>query len=258
MPHSEFLLLPANASPDSYPNNKNNNFRVKLPKRLTLQSGKWSIGLRSIHYHNNWFNVDIGEIKLRQKNRDGTYAVHTRKVPPGRYLEAWRLLSEIRVCINSSESTNEKVTFYHDETSDTLYLHFANEDWSVKLSDDLAHVFALRSEEWYSCPSAGVKTISRRCVPDVFAGHNFMYVYCNLVAPRVVGHTLVPLLAQIAVKNPERTVETVFYEPSKPQLLPVASTDTSEVEIDIRRGDGEPFLFRSGVVSVTVELRELI
>ena len=126
----------------------------------------------------------------------------------------------------------------------------------MSVSNGLANIFKLKSGEWYTCPSADNKVLTRKCVPDVFVGHNMMYIYCNLVAPRVVGHALVPLLAEVSVKRPKRTVENVFYSPSKPQLLSVASTDTDEIEIDIKRGDGEPFLFRSGVVSVTVELRQ--
>ena len=256
MTRSSFLVLPANASPDSHPNNKNNHYRVKVPRRLTLQSGKWSVGLRSIQYTNNWFNVVTGQVKLRKKDSSGAETLYTRQVPPGRYLEPWALLSELRVTINSFEATEDKVSLYHEETSDTLYLRFQSPEWAVSLSDDLANIFELNSSKWYTCPSADNKVLEIKCVPDVFAGHNLMYVYCNLVAPRVVGHALVPLLAEVSVKRPKRTVENVFYSPSKPQLLPVASTDTDEIEIDIRRGDGEPFLFRSGVVSVTVELRQ--
>ena len=47
----------------------------------------------------------------------------------------------------------------------------------------------------------------------------------------------------------------MFYEPRSPQLVPVSSTDTDEVERDIRRGDGQPFLFRSGT-AIAVPLRD--
>ena len=111
--------------------------------------------------------------------------------------------------------------------------------------------------KWYTPEVGKGNTVNVRCVPDVFAGNSLMYVYCSLVAPRTVGHSQVPLLMEIPVKTPRREVENVFYEPRSPQLVPVSSADTDEVEIDIRRGDGQPFLFRSGTVSVTVELLEL-
>jgi hypothetical protein len=254
---SQYLVLPANASPDLYPENKNNNYRIKLPKRVSLQSGSWSIGLRSISYTNNWFNIRNGVITIRKKKADESFEMWNVNVLAGRYLDPWHLLSEIRVTINANADTREKVLIHHDETSNTLYVGFDDETWAVKFSDDIAIIYGLLATKWYTPEAGKGNTVSVRCVPDVFAGNSLMYVYCSLVAPRTVGHSQVPLLMEIPVKTPRREVENVFYEPRSPQLVPVSSADTDEVEIDIRRGDGQPFLFRSGTVSVTVELLEL-
>ena len=168
-----------------------------------------------------------------------------------------QLLSEIRVSINSNVSTREKVLIHHEETSNMLYIGFDDGTWSVRLSDDIAIIYGLLSTKWYTPEAGGGNTVSVICVLDAFAGNSVMYVYCSLVAPRTVGHSQVPLLMEIPVQTPQREVENVFHEPRSPQLVPVSSTETDEVEIDIGRGDGQPYLFRSGTVSVTVELLEL-
>ena len=256
MSQSEYLVLPANAAHGFFPNNKNNHYRIRLPKRLTLQSKAWTIALRSIHYSNNWFNVTSGKVFLKEKQSDGTEKQFVKEISPGRYLDPWTLLSEIRVAINSDNDTKNRVIPYHDENTNTLYMAFEDNSWSFSMSEDLANIFDLGVNKWYQPTSPSNKTVSVRSVPDVFAGHNLMYVYCSLVEPRVVGDAMVPLLMEVPVRTPRSVVENIFQEPSKPQYIPVTTTDTDEVEIDIRRGDGEPFLFRSGVVSVTVELRQ--
>ena len=247
-------MLPANASPDVYPDNKNSHYRIKLPERVTLQGKKWSIALRTMHYANSWYNVTNGAVYIRHRQTDGSYRTYERKVESGRYLNSQRLVSEMRIAVNSAAETREKILMVHDENSHKFYIRFDDRNWSVRFSDELARVFDLSSTEWYASET---KTKAIRSIPDIFAGHSLMYVYCSLVAPRIVGHSSVPLLMEVPVKPPKKDVENVFFEPSKPHYVPVSTTDTQEVEIDIRRGDGEPFLFRSGVVSVTVELREV-
>ena len=256
MAESEYLVLPANSSPKTYPDNRNNAYKVKIPKRLQLQSNKWVIALRSMHYSENWKNVKRGIITVTHKQRNGRVAAYDCPVRCGRYLEPWVLLVEMRVAINSNAATREKIIFHHDETMEGLMIGFNDEDWSVKFSEELANIWGMNAKQWYSSTSASDKTYRCNSAPDPFAGYAFMYVYCSLVEPRVVGHSLVPLLMEVPVQTPDKKVKRINVIPSQPQYVPVVNTDTDEVEIDIRRGDGQPFLFDNGVVSVTVELRK--
>ena len=252
MSESEYLVLPANSSPKTYPDNANNSYKVKLPRRLTLQSGEWEIALRSVHYRDNWKTVTNGVITVVRQSPSGTNRSYECRVKSGRYYDPWSLLVEMRVALNGNQTTKGKVVLHYDETLDGLTMAFANGQWSASFSEELAHIWGLKSGEFYGSAS-GVK---RSGVPaDPFAGYEFMYVYCSLVRPRVVGHSLVPLLMEVPVETPGKLVKRVNVTPALPQYVPVENGDTDEIEIDIRRGDGEPFLFESGVVSVTVELR---
>lgn len=254
---SEYLVLPANASPRDFPNNKNNSYKVRLPKRLNLQSNRWLIALRSINYSNNWYNVGESWISVRKTTADGQTSVYKTKVREGRYLEAWTLLAEMRVAVNGESVLNGKVVLHYDETRGVFHVTFADDAaYAISFSEDLAVIFNIKTSHWYE-PEVGSALVSLSSAPDVFAGYSFMYVYCNLCEPRVVGHAMVPLLMEVSVSAPEKSVRRIHESPAVPQYVPVANTDTDEVHIDIRRGDGEPFLFKSGVVSVTVEIREV-
>ena len=50
-----YLIMPANASHNRFPNNKNHNYKIPLPQRLRLNGGLREITLRSISFNNNWY-----------------------------------------------------------------------------------------------------------------------------------------------------------------------------------------------------------
>ena len=80
--------------------------------------------------------------------------------------------------------------------------------------------------------------------PNMNAGYEKLYIYCSLCSDRVIGDTLAPLLLDIPVPNAETTTK---YQIDKtlllPQYIPVRNTDTDEIEINIRSGDGSPIPF---------------
>ena len=61
---SMYLILPTNASHDRYPDNKNHNYKIHLPRRLRLDGDAWEIALRSISFNNNWFNVTNAYVRV--------------------------------------------------------------------------------------------------------------------------------------------------------------------------------------------------
>ena len=205
-----------------------------------------------MHYRDNWKTVSKGVITVVREARGAAKRTYVCKVKSGRYHDPWSLLVEMRVAINANAATRGKVVLHYDETLGDLTIAFANGEWAVSFSEELAHVWGLKSGELYASEAGAVRS---GVPPDPFVGYEFMYVYCSLVCPRVVGHSLVPLLMELPVETPGKLVRRVNVTPALPQYVPVENGDTDEVEIDIRRGDGEPFLFESGVVSVTVELR---
>ena len=246
------LILPANASHDRYPDNKNNNYKIHLPQRLKLEGGTWEIALRSISFNNNWFNVKNGYIEATTR-RTG---IKTRiDVKDGKYKSVAVLLRAIHA---TSENLNleKKIQLFHDTETDKMFLMFFTDDIKVKFSPDLAAIFGFDATKEYTRPSVEENYVEASAIPDIHAGYDNMYVYCSLCANTFVGDALVPCLYNVPVYPHNKSSAIVHQTIQPPMYVPAIGTDTDEVEIDIRRGDGQPVLFRGGCVIVTVHLRK--
>ena len=51
-----FLVLPSNSSIDVFPDNKTSDFKVHLPKSVSLE-GSWECGLAEIQYLRSWYTM---------------------------------------------------------------------------------------------------------------------------------------------------------------------------------------------------------
>ena len=51
-----FLVLPSNSSIDVFPDNKTSDFKVQLPKSVSLE-GSWECGLAEIQYPRSWYTM---------------------------------------------------------------------------------------------------------------------------------------------------------------------------------------------------------
>ena len=51
-----FLILPSNSSTDVFPDNKTSDFKVHLPKSVSLE-GSWECGLAATQYPRSWYTM---------------------------------------------------------------------------------------------------------------------------------------------------------------------------------------------------------
>lgn len=249
---SLYLILPANASYERYPNNKNHNYKIHLPERLRLEGGLWEIALRSISFNNNWYNVKDSFIDVKVISTGVTSSVRVRD---GKYESVTKVLEEVHKAL-ASMNLEKNIQLYYDRDREKMFLMFLNEGFEVTFSPDLAHIFGFESGVAYARPSAEENYIEAASIPDIDAGYGHMYVYCSLCSNRFVGDSLVPCLYNVPI-NPHSATSAIVHQTIQPPMyVPAVNTDTDEVEIDIRRGDGESVLFRGGCVIVTVHLRK--
>ena len=93
-------------------------------------------------------------------------------------------------------------------------------------------------------------------VVDIDQSFCGLFVYCNVVEPRIVGDTTTSLLRIVPVnhddrgKNVTRTYEKIFY-------CPVATKNFSSIEILIRDDTGQAVSFEFGKVTVTLHFRKV-
>ena len=248
---STYLVLPANASHDIFPDNKNHNYKIHLPERLRLEGGQWEIALRSITFNNNWYNVKNGYIDVRVEG----YVDKRVVIKDGRYESVKQLWEDAHAAFESM-FVEKIVQLFYDEDRNIMHLMFFRDGVKVRFSPDLAQIFGFDASVEYDRPSELHNYIEGNSIPDIEAGYETLYVYCSLCANRFVGDSLVPCLYNVPV-SPHSTKSTVVHQTILPPMyVPAVNTDTDEIEIDIRRGDGQPVLFRGGCVIVTVHLRK--
>ena len=245
-----YLILPANSSYSRYPDNTNQNFKVHFPKRLHLDGGLWEIALCKISFNNNWYNMKGAFIELMNTV---THAKTRVKIKDGKYKSVETVLDEVHRSLDFMDCSRI-IRFLHDQARDKMYLLFLDGLYKVRFSPDLAAVLGFSSWKIYSRPD-DVSSLEAPSIPDIDAGYDTMYVYCSLCENRFVGDSLVPYLYNVPINPDSHNSTIVHHEVQRPMYVPAVNIDTDEVEIDIRRGDGEPVLFRGGCVIVTVHLR---
>src|SRR5437867_13046556 len=91
-----YITLPSNTEKDS----TSSNFRVKLPRKILLQSDNWVVGLAEIIYPFSWHNVlqDENMIYLDMEIVPNEFHTHTIKVLPSFY----ESIEEIILAIESA------------------------------------------------------------------------------------------------------------------------------------------------------------
>src|SRR2546430_14533276 len=82
-----FIVLPSNASPILYPDNKVSAYTVLVPHPIDL-GPNWLVTLSEISYTKSWFNVQESKIQMLYVDDDGDEAVddtHQVALPGGYY-----------------------------------------------------------------------------------------------------------------------------------------------------------------------------
>ena len=97
------------------------------------------------------------------------------------------------------------------------------------------------------------KAILAENVCDIEGGIHGIYVYCDLVDHVVVGDTVAPLLR--IVESNGYNGEMIYKIFEQPRYLPLRKKHFDVVELDIRDVFGEPILFETGHVTVTLHIR---
>ena len=251
---------------DVYPDNKTSDFTVHLPKELDL-SGPWEVALVELFYPNSWYNIDGLNNHWIYYRQEAVSAV--TDVPIGYYQQPKHVVEQLlrdlkhdfRIALNEALNNpaslvTEPVKFRLDlrynvysQVASLEIDHKGNDppNFRVTLSDSLAQVLGF-SETIYKKP--GVYHGSRIVALDTV---HVIYVYCDLVEPRIVGDTLAPLLSVVPAKG--RSGEYVSLRYEKPQYHPVLRNNISDVRISLRDDQGNRIRFRKGKSIVGLHFR---
>ena len=124
----------------------------------------------------------------------------------------------------------------------------AQPDVVVTLSNELASILGFR-KVWYR--EIGEYTSENVANVDTV---NAIYVYCDVIEHRTVGHTLAPLLAVLPVTGKPGAYVSKRYDKIL-QYHPVLKKNLSDIHISLRDDQRKRIRFRKGKVIVTLHLR---
>ena len=227
---SFYLVLENDSSREYYPANSLTRFTTRLPRQHDLH-GEWEVGLVEIRYPHNWYNVPAGtEVKC------GT---RTFSVPEGYYQRPGLLLSMI-----------ERIA--RDQTFDLDYNPVER-----KIQIDNGRIwFDRHLQRLFGLPSprlSSKKQPVQRGVVDMDPLH-CLFVYCDLVEPRVIGDKMAPLLRDVAVSGEDGDVTGRTFK--NPHYVPLSRKSFDTVTIDIRNDIGESIPFEGGHLKVTLHFKK--
>ena len=117
----------------------------------------------------------------------------------------------------------------------------------VSLSSELASILGFR-KDWYR--EIGEYNLASVANLDTI---NAIYVYCDVIEPRTVGHTLAPLIGVLPITGKPDTYVSKRYD--KIQYHPVLKKNFSDIHISLCDDQAKPIRFCKGKVIVTLHLR---
>lgn len=273
MGDSFYLTLPSNVK-SGEENNTTSRFRTILKDNLDL-SGRWYVALSEIQYPFSWSNVDDDEIvnaimlKIKHDNKWDWFRLRNY-ASKKHYDKISDLTSDLeesikkevarRIALMSGELDPEKLTrkLYKHNLVDFVSIRYDSKLDRVRIKlldrsvvemmnmprnlmyimgfkEDYGRVFA-REEEIGPYP------------PDIDAGLSYMYVYCDAVAPQIVGDTAAPLLrvVNLSGKNNYKYGSVITETYADPHYVPVVAKSLHGVLVELKSDQDKPIRFNFG------------
>ena len=252
------ITLPSNSSLDTFPFNTISNFNTYLPKEICLDSD-YEVALTEIQYTNSFYNIgDHCKIKIRYKtfsaqNLMTEGVTKEALIPRGYYDDLDQLLRIIKRQMDE-QSPNDiaaglELRYQNISRKIRLIIPRNRKDYEIKFPKQLQAILGFDKEY------IDRTTLAPRAI-DINALVHSMYAYCNLLAPRIVGDSEVPLLRTIPIHGTHNqyVMESFFHL----QYTPLKLRNFRTIEIDLRNNIGDPMPFHSGEAILTLHFRKIL
>ena len=234
-----------------YPDNTLSSFTTRLPNSIDLD-GDWEVGLVEIQYPHNWYNVPKDEGRIYN-----TFFISTPQdfvgelwIDPGYYPSVEKLVETIEHKMNNATNrTVKRVKWYYSPITGKVKVLF-HEGMQFRLVPHMQRMLGLHSDIFDV--SSG-QTLQGEEITDLDPIDS-MYVYCDVVEPRVVGDSLVPLLRIVPVEGEHNDLVTRIYE--NVHYVRLQRKSFEAIEINIRDRTGQKVPFERGTLNVTLHFRQ--
>ena len=236
-----------------YKHNTLTNFTTRLPNSINL-TGDWEVGLVEIQYPHNWYNVPSKKryrsFTLRTKasnDPDGPEGEYQFWITEGYYDNIHLLLAEInREGTKAMLSSKNKLKLFYNPVNRKIGLE-SDHPCRLIVAPHMRKLLGMEEASLTKNHWQGTQVVDMDAVDS-------LYIYCDVVEPRVVGDSHVPLLRIVPVEGRHGELVTRIYENIHYVRLQQKNFQTIEVNISDRAGNKVPF--EQGTLSVTLHFRQ--
>lgn len=240
-----YLSIMSNNSISHFPENTPSEFAVKLPREIFM-NGKWRVGLAKIEYPHTWWNVPNSLnhwISIRRRKKF-TYIL----LPRGHYRSIESIIQHLNYAAHKKLKLNI-VHFTYNSFSRLVQLEVASKV-TLKIGRGLRVLFGFKRNVFHR----GLH-IAKRSV-DIHSSYLSLYVYCNLISPRIVGENMSQLLSIIPVHGVDG--QQIHQRFENVQYFPLNVRTFETIRISIRDDQGNHIPFDRGYVLVTLHFKSCI
>lgn len=233
-------------------------FETNLPVNIKLE-GEWEVGLSEVIYANTWNNVSDGQNQVQFYDKTNNIR-QIIKIPPARYEHVSNLLGTITSSIKVV-SLRDKVPYssnfllnYNDFRKATEIVIDSDIIRSIKLSPHLMYMLGFLDDQFDKIDYKNKKiTISSKHPPDMYGGLHYLYIYCDLVQPQIVGNVLAPLLEVVNVEGEYMKITSRQY--ISPHYIPILRKSFNTINFEIKSDLNKPIDFEFGKTIVKLHFR---
>ena len=237
---------------EHYPENTMAEFTTRLSNIIDLK-GEWEVGLVEMHYPRTWHNISRNcnrQFTITAKsqiNTDAAIRTEVFQISEGYYPNIESLFEEIqkqqRKCLNE---TDPRISFKYHTATRTLSIDC--DSCMIEVPPCIQHMLGMGSSR--KLRSGTTTTMD----PIDLEPIQSMFVYCDIVEPRIVGDTTASLLRIVPVEGQSGDLITRIYE--NIHYIPIQRKQFQTLEIYIRDHTGQKVPFERGTLNVTLHFRQ--
>lgn len=244
-----YITLLSNSSMKYFPDNKTSSFRTQLSRTIKLD-GIWEIALAEIQYPCTINNINTNNNSIFIKNVNGVKQVVLEE-------NDYDNLESLLSALNYMDEFKYKIVFLINEATKRVNVHFVNEESTT--IEKLSLAPALCQQLGFEPETDLFKQREARHSPNLVLGlPSFMFVYCDLIEPQIVGDVDTKLLRTVGINKTIYTYgsqQTVTF--TNPHYVRVLIREFENIEIDIRADQGLPIPFVFGTLCIKLHFRKV-
>ena len=275
-----YITLASDSSHAIFPENKIGSFRVKLPRKISVDRKRHQIGLKYISFPLKSHNIEDGQISVVFFSNWGSPPIQfDTEIESGYYNGPADLVSAINTALQNIPTISPEqyqpiadncvaleegfINLEYNQHTEKITITMGDTEHysiSMRMSTELFVKLGIGLEEenqtvggncckFFSLPRTAPHTV------DLGVGQSSIFVYTDIVeADRTVGHRLVPLLAIVPMTGSHG--QQCYYEPRFVEYCVPRYDTIDEILIELAGDMGQIIKFTSGKVYLTLHVKD--